>query len=928
MHFAKKHRKAGESTETFLAIRLKSISMAPRQYWDNLNSLASLLIDRQMDILRGIHGIKSQFTLDLRYINNDEKMKGIEICYLIKVATEDNDSKESDAEKIGNEILRLLTINLPYYYFEKVADKKLLEHLISPFQFNDIVELTRRDDAITLDQFSEKNTNGVGFNAPPTNKKEKAPPHLENIYYVYPFSLQLDNMERLCNIMLVNQGPSMLSICLRQYELSETDDHLLNERVRQCEKFSQLAVGLPPSGDTEQIEPILQAQARALLENCSKEYLQLQDAAFLLKIQIVSDQQIQSDLVSTVGASFTEHSGHPNLPFPEAMNSSFSGGYSSFAPASKKDKKAALDNLKYLEFTPWCKSDAGNGQEHWSYLFNVSQACTAFRLPLPTTHEFPGIDTLMYQPKPAPNDLPESGVLLGENIHLSIKKPIYQAPIDRLRHTYVIGQTGTGKSTLFRSAIIQDIHAGHGIGLIDPHGELIEDILKAIPPEREEDVILFDPLDFERPIGLNFIETETDLEKDFCINYLIETFDILYDLKQTGGPIFEQYMRNALQLLLEQPPSIKMTVLETVKVFQDYEFRDQLLITCTNPYVVDFWKKEAEKAGGDAALANVAPYITSKLNRFIYNNTLRRIVAQPKSGINFREAMDKGKILLVDLRKGLLGETNSHFIGMLLVGKLFTAALSRTGTEDKENLKSFYLYVDEFQNLATPTFVNILSEARKYKLSLTVTNQYISQLPGYIIKGLLGNVGTLISFRVGSGDAELLAQEFSGVVSQNDLIGLPNWHTYVRLQSQGNVNAPFDMKTLAPETIDHPDPTEKLRKLSHFKYGREKDLVEYEIRKMSKTIEDLANATKKEKDRQALLARKLDLTDKDVLDSPINKLKLSSHINMRLKNKDIEKIHHLLNCTDDDLKEMNFDDDDRNEIIAELEVHDGALKTS
>ena len=916
MSFAKTVRTKEDGTfETFMAIRLKSISMAPKESWNDLNSMAGVLVDRQMDILRGIHGMCSDFALDLRYIKNKNGKLAIEICYLIKVSTKEQDSAELAIEQVGEEILHLLMVNLPPYYFERVSEVKDLEQFISPFTFNEIVELTRRDASITLDRFSEKASNNLGFNSIQEKSIEPTKVHLKNIYYVYPFSLQLDNMERLCNILLVKEAPCMLSICLKRYKLSETDDNLLDDRVSLCEKFSQLAVGLPPSGGTEQIEPILQAQARALLENTSKEYLQFQDAAFLMKVQIVSEQKIQSDLISTVGASITEHSGHPNLPFPQAMNSSFSGGYNSFQPTTAEEKTVALSNLKFMEFTPWTKTASLANQKHWIYLSSVSQACTAFRLPLPTTHEFPGIDTLQYQPKPAPFDLPETGLLLGENIHLSIKRPIFQTHLDRFRHTYVVGQTGTGKSTLFRSAIIQDIQAGHGVGVIDPHGELIEEILKAIPPEREKDVILFDPLDFDRPIGLNFLETSGELEKDFCINYLIEIFDSLYDLKTTGGPIFEQYMRNALQLLLEQPPSIKVTILEVVKVFQDSDFRLCLLQTCTNIYVISFWKKEAENAGGDAALANVAPYITSKLSRFIYNNTLRRIVAQPKSGINFREVMDKGKILLVDLRKGLLGETNSHFIGMLLMGKLFTAALSRTNHKDKQAMKGFYLYVDEFQNLATKTFVNILSEARKYKLSLTITNQYIAQLPPYITQGILGNVGTMVSFRIGSEDAELLAKEFSGIVTQNNLIGLPNWHTYIRLQSQGFVNAPFDMKTFPPIAIDQPDPTEKIRKASRNRYGRDIEEVEEEIKKMGEVIEKLA-----------LLSRKLNLTDKEILASDIDKLDLNSYIKRKLRKNNIETIDQLLNQTEDDLKDIGFDNEDRGLITKELEVHDGALK--
>lgn len=844
MLFAKRYRSIKDgSVDVFLAIRLKSIAMLVVDSISNQQHIINDLIDMQMDTLRGIHEMQHHFTLDLRLIRHDRNDFCIDVCILIKIPAQNQESGMQAAENVGTELLHLLSVNQKYRYFEAVTEQADLDRIIKPFSFNDIVEISRRDANITLDRINQVEQNLLGFQRHhgPAAVLESAG-NQKNIYYVFPFSLQLDNLERLCNLMLISDIPCMVSVCLTKYGLSESDIELLEERVRLCEKFSQLRVNIPPSGETIKIEPILQAQAQALLENCSKEYLQYQDAAFLLKIQVAAEQPIPCDLISIVGASITEHSGHPNLPFPKTMNSMFTGGYDAHLATSDVQKKTAQDNLKYLEFTPWIPSRAQATQNHWRYLFCVSQACTAFRLPLPSSHEFPGIDTLQYQSKPAPSDIKKTGLLLGENHHLGISRRIYQDHRDRLRHTYVIGQTGTGKSTLFKSAILQDIQAGHGVGVIDPHGELIDDILKIIPPEREQDVILFDPLDTERPIGLNFVEGQTSLEKDFCINYLMEVFDTLYDLRQTGGPIFEQYMRNALQLLLEQPPSIRATVLDTVKVFQDEDFRYQLLGTCTNPFVIAFWKKEAEMVRGDASLANVSPYITSKLSRFIYNNTLRRIVSQPKSGFQAREVMDKGKILLVDLRKGLLGTTNSHFIGMLLVGKLFTAALSRTDQKDKNGLKEFYLYVDEFHNLATPTFVNILSEARKYKLSLTLTNQFVAQLPREIVHGILGNVGTLISFRVGSEDAELLRKEFSGVVSERDLLGLPNWHTYIRLQSNGMVNAPFDMRTFPSPVVDQPDPTDRIKQASRRRYGRDKDEVDAEIAKMLETIEELARA--------------------------------------------------------------------------------------
>jgi hypothetical protein len=459
----------------------------------------------------------------------------------------------------------------------------------------------------------------------------------------------------------------------------------------------------------------------------------------------------------------------------------------------------------------------------------MGQAAAAFRLPLPITGEFPGINTIMYHPKSAPADLPENGLLIGEHDFLAGCRRVYFQQRDRRRHAYAVGQTGTGKSTLFLQMLLQDIQAGRGVGLIDPHGELLEEVLAGIPRKRWPEVVYVDPQDYERPVGLNMLKYRTVFEKDFCVNYLIEIFDRLYDLKQTGGPIFEMYMRNALQLLLDQPPPFQATVLDVPRLFQDYDFRRELLGKCINRYVVNFWENEASCAERDLSLSNMAPYITSKLCRFVYNDSMRAIIGQPETTINFREVLDQGQILLVDLRKGILGETNSHFLGMILVGQIFTAALSRTEVEDKSVLQDFHMYVDEFHNLATPTFINILSEARKYRLAVTLTNQYIAQLPKFIIDGILGNVGTLISFRVGPPDAELISQALGGAVTVKDLLGLSNWHTYVKLLSGGNVSAPFDMRTLLPEKFHEPDAAITIPQLSRERYGRDRQEVEARI---------------------------------------------------------------------------------------------------
>jgi len=431
---------------------------------------------------------------------------------------------------------------------------------------------------------------------------------------------------------------------------------------------------------------------------------------------------------------------------------------------------------------------------------------------------------------PPPVNLPTEGVLLGENVYRATKEPIRIKREDRRRHVYIIGKSGTGKSVLQANIIIQDIINGEGVCLIDPHGDLVEAVLEHIPRERAEDVILFDPADYERPLGINMLEFQNPEQKTFVINEMIKIFDKLYDLKTTGGPMFEQYMRNAMLLMMEDKAS-GSTLLEIPKVLADASFRRYKLSKCVNPVVKDFWEKEAEKAGGEASLANMVPYITSKLTPFVSSDLMRPIIAQQESSFNFREVMDSQKIILIKLSKGTIGEMSCNLLGMVIVGKILMAALSRVDTpEDKR--KDFYLFIDEFQNFITDTISIILSEARKYKLCLTVAHQYIGQL----VKGndtsirdsVFGNVGTIIAFRIGPDDAELVAKQFAPVFNQYDLINIPKYNAYLKLLVDNQNPPAFNIQPLAPQLGDKAL-AQKIKELSRIKYGRDRNIVEKEI---------------------------------------------------------------------------------------------------
>ena len=429
---------------------------------------------------------------------------------------------------------------------------------------------------------------------------------------------------------------------------------------------------------------------------------------------------------------------------------------------------------------------------------------------------------------PAPVGLPNAGTLLGVNLDRNTHSNIYITGEDRLRHMYVVGQTGTGKTTLLKNMIAQDIISGAGVCMIDPHGSDIQDILSIIPPERYEDVIYFDPGYAPRPMALNMLEYDPNFpeQKTFVVNEMLSIFNKLFDMKTAGGPMFEQYFRNAVLLVMEDPESGN-TLLDVSRVLAVKSFREMKIARCKNPIVVQFWQEIAGKAGGEASLSNIVPYITSKFDVFLTNDIMRPIVSQEHSTFDFRDIMDNRKILLVNLSKGRLGDINSNLIGLIIVGKILMSALSRADSFGK-NLPPFYLFIDEFQNITTDSISQILSEARKYKLSLTIAHQFIAQLEDDIKDAVFGNVGSIASFRVGADDAEYLEKQFEPIFTANDLINLDNRNAYMKLLVEGRPVRPFSMETIAPMKGEL-DIVPKLKELSYLKYGRDRSIVEEEI---------------------------------------------------------------------------------------------------
>lgn len=435
-----------------------------------------------------------------------------------------------------------------------------------------------------------------------------------------------------------------------------------------------------------------------------------------------------------------------------------------------------------------------------------------------------------------PRNIPDDGIMLGYNIFRGAKKRINLNLEDRRRHIYAVGQTGTGKSTFLENLALQDMLSGNGFAFIDPHGDTVESLLAMVPKERTEDVIYFNPSDMEYPLGLNMLEFDDPDQKDFLIQEAIGMLYKLYDPQRQGiiGPRYEHLFRSAALTVMAGPDG--GTFIDIPKLFSDKNYVNQKLKHVTDQTVLDFWLKEMPGSERSNEFGEVKSWFVSKFGAFLSNQMMRNIIGQPRSSFNLREIMDNKKILLVNLSKGRTGELNSKLLGMIFVMKFQAAAMSRANIPEDQRT-DFSLYVDEFQNFSTESFASILSEARKYRLSLIVANQFTTQLTEEIRDAVFGNIGTIVSFRVGTNDAEFLAKYFAPVFDIHDLQRVPNFNTITRMLIGGVPTQPFSMATLARLGQPNPQLASALKQLSAAKFGQPRAKVEAEIFARLKTEE-------------------------------------------------------------------------------------------
>ena len=556
-----------------------------------------------------------------------------------------------------------------------------------------------------------------------------------------------------------------------------------------------------PDLNANKITSIQESQIKLLGEKASKLGFECQ----LRIIAVAQTTELAKQITQNITAAFNQF----NTPESNSFRASYGGNLSEIIAS-------------YI-FRIY-----GNGSH---FILNTEELASIYHMPNRYI-DTPNIAWLLSKKEPPPANLPQEGTIIGKSLYRGQEKLIRIKLADRLRHVYQIGKTGVGKTVMFQNMILQDIKAGHGVCYLDPNGDAAEWILNHIPKERADDVIYFNPADKDRPFGLNMLEWKTADQRDFLVQESIQIFYKLFDPNQTGmvGPQFEHWMRNASLTLMAHPDG--GTIIDIPRLFTDPDFEKDRVKYVTDPVVRSFWEKQMAKTA-DFHKSEMLNYFTSKFGRFMTNDMMRNILGQTKSSFDFRDIMDNKKILICNLSKGMIGEINAFLLGMVIVSKIAMGAFSRQDMLESERIP-FFLYVDEFQNFITDVFATILSESRKYKLGLSITNQYIEQLDEKIRAAVVGNAGTLIGFRMGAADAEFFVKEFDPL-KPDDLTSIDKYNFYIKELIDGAPSRPFNGQSIWPDDYDgNPELGKAIKELSRLKYGRPKEIVEAEILERSR----------------------------------------------------------------------------------------------
>lgn len=825
------HEALKKNHTTLTGIRIASI-LDPALQEENesdkkISSAAILTKNKHLSFLQALSSWPDTVSIILQIVSRprpDFPLGGsIEMAILLRNSGKAKKTVTIEALNRHEVLLALLNNYFPTFEFQSIYEDQEVEQILHPFQISEAAAITRQQHRfvlteVTSSSVTEKTT--IGFLNSSKTAPEKTKQKEEDIPYVFPWRLNgSSDIAEIAEAMLWYPAPLLFQVRISPGKMPARTIKKLEKNLIQCETL--LSQGIKGEGK------LLLLQTEALRTILSRRLASFREPVFNVAVFVASDNSLDAALKATFARLIAPGPGTDD----DLMQTTFTGS----AIVSNIDGDVVKNLTDFPETEP----------------FTPEETACAFRLPHPLLGSCPGLPikrfrTALADPGVLRSD-DESLLIMGNNVHRGFSHPVRMTNDARMRHTCILGQSGVGKSTLLEDMVLQDIDAGEGLCLIDPHGDLVKNILNRFPEKRKEDLILIDFMDQEHIIPFNLLSWKTPSERDAIIDDLYCWLDMAYDMMETGGPIFEQYFRGFMRALMGDThrSDFTPTLPDFLRIFNDRKFRDFCRKNSSDPDV-ELMLKQAMDATGDARLEAVSPYVTSKLNRFQMDADLRRIVSQEKMALDFRDIMDTGKVVLMNIGRGKFGETIAGLLASQIVGRIKNAAYSRIDMPE-ERRRNFFLYVDEFQNVASESFISLLSEARKFRLGLVLANQYADQLEkkkrgsgNSVLSAVLGNVGTTICFRLGLKDAESMKEVFSPVFNRRDLINLPDkGRCYVNFKSGGERPSTFSMQTLYSPQPERPEYVAELRKLSMKKYGFTVEDADLNIAYRRKQIETM-----------------------------------------------------------------------------------------
>ena len=799
--------------------------------------------------INSLYAPKLGRALAFRYITapDPDSLAGgrITIALLGRAGGSSEEDARIETQVLFEQLPSVLGGSLPAYDWETVTTPDEFEHLWNPLDWDTahVAEVRRREELVHLETLQARPALGRGRRG-----SADPGPAEDRLYVVHPYIPRSNSLAAMLRAFLLHPIPIVWDTLLEPTWLSGDEEAAIVDSIGRCGRYEQARPSLAPH--VTQTATVHQRRAQALSEMLLLQLLRLQDAPFVLRSAIASPAPLPRTLIEIIGVEITEPVG-PDIRRGRRSDAAalLMGGYDVISPASEEEATAARHGLRTMSLSPWGPSVSPASLHRIRYLVDANEAAGVFRPPVATSEGLVGVETRLARTMMVPPEVsacspatasPGEHLKVGENRYLGQRHDVFLNQRDRQHHMYAVGQTGTGKTTLLTSMIAADIAAGKGVTVIDPHGDLFEDLLTRIPHDRIDDVVVFDPTDDDYPVGFNLLQCRTPDDRHHVVREIRAVVERLladeygHKAAEYAGPVFYQHMQMNM-LLVMSTPRCPGTLLD---------FHDLLTTSaawkrwtppeCSDP-VLERWMVKLKgsdygriTSGTDTTMGD---YMSSKFEEFAFDPRLRLIFGQRRSTIDLRRIMDEGKILLVNLAKGYLSEANSRFLGLVLMAQIQVAALSRVD-QARSDRRLHYIYVDEFQSLATDNFVLLLSEGRKFGISLVLANQFVSQIKNEkILESVFGNVGTLVAFRVGQQDAAQLEPYFAPNADRFDLTHLPNWHACMRTTVKGQAVTPFTLRTVRPDDVgtDGRERAQEVRERSRQKYGRPRAEVEAEI---------------------------------------------------------------------------------------------------